>query len=247
MSFVNILDSVFSPLLRLDSFLAVFLMSLLVSVIITLIYKYTTDQNLMKRLKDEMKALQKDMKSLKKEPQKAMEVQKKAMQANMKYMTQSMKSTLYTILPIIIIFGWMNANFAYEPIMPGQDFTVTASFAKGTSGDIEINVPEGMQIGGDAKKSIEGDSAKWVLSGEEGEYLLLFNYEGEQFDKDVLITREQAYKPVAKKIKDDKLKSISIENEKKKILPVVGWGWLGTYIILSIAFSMALRKALKIY
>jgi len=81
MSFhAHILDSVFNPLLNLPTLWAVILLSFLISLIITVVYKYTTDQNLMKQLKSEMKEFQKEIKELRKEPEKAMQVQKKSMQ-----------------------------------------------------------------------------------------------------------------------------------------------------------------------
>ena len=64
MVFENILNPVFAPFLALPTLWAVLLLSFLISLIITLIYKYSTDQNLMKSLKDEMKELQKEIKEL---------------------------------------------------------------------------------------------------------------------------------------------------------------------------------------
>src|SRR3989344_2060351 len=122
MVFENLLNPVFAPLLNLPTLWAVILLSFLISLIITIIYKYTTDQNLMKSLKEEMKEMQKEMKELRNNPEKAMQVQKKVMKTNGKYMMQSLKSTLYSFLPIILIFGWMNAHLAYIPILPGQEF-----------------------------------------------------------------------------------------------------------------------------
>ena len=155
MVFENLLNPVFFPLLNLPTLWAVILLSFLISFVITLLYKYTTNQNLMKQLKDEMKEFQKEIKELRKEPEKAMQVQKKAMQTNMKYMTQSMKSTLYSFIPIIIIFSWMTAHLAYDPILPGQDFTTTVTFEKSANGMIELSVPNGVTINGDAKKEIK--------------------------------------------------------------------------------------------
>ena len=105
MVFENLLNPVFNPLLNLPTLWAVVILSFLISVIITLVYKYTTNQDLMKQLKDEMKEFQKEIKELRKEPEKAMQVQKRAMQTNMKYMMHSMRSTLFSFIPIIIIFS----------------------------------------------------------------------------------------------------------------------------------------------
>ena len=106
-----ILDPVLSPFISLGHFWAVFLISLIIALIITLVYKWVTDQELMKTLKEDIKALQQEMKKLRDNPSKMMEVQKKAMEKNMKYMMQSMKPTLITFIPIIVIFGWMNSYY----------------------------------------------------------------------------------------------------------------------------------------
>ena len=249
MVFENLLNPIFSPLIKLPILWVVIILSFLIALIITVIYKYTTDQNLMKQLKSEMKEFQKQVKELKKEPEKAMQVQKKSMQTNMKYMMQSMKSTLFTFLPIIIIFSWMNVNLAFDPILPGQDFTVSAIFAKGTNGEISLSVPERLVIDGSTVKNIEDGEIKWILNGKEGEYLLVFDFNGRKYEKEVLITEKQAYKTPIKKIKNSELKLIQIDDNSKKLLNLFGWklGWLGTYIIFSIIFSMLLRKIIKVY
>ena len=108
--FNMIMDPVLRPLLYLSPFWGILIISFLVSLIISVIYKYVTDQNLMKQLKAEMKEFQKEMKELRQHPEKMMEVQKKAMETNMKYMTQSFKPTLFTFIPIIIIFSWLSAH-----------------------------------------------------------------------------------------------------------------------------------------
>src|SRR3989338_97092 len=248
MVFENLLNHVFFPLLKIPTLFSIILLSFLISLIITLVYKYTTDQNLMKQLKEEIKRLQKEMKELKSNPQKAMEVQKKAMQTNMKYMSHSLKSTLFTFIPLIIIFSWMNSNLAYDPILPGQDFTVTAVFEKGANGEITLNAPEGLEVD-KAKKEVKDSEVKWALNGKEGEYLLLFEFNNEKHEKELLITKNQAYKPIAEKIKNSRLELIRIDNNPKKLLNIFGWkvGWLWAYIIFSIIFSMLLRKIIKVY
>ena len=248
MVFENLLNPIFSPLLNLPTLWAVILLSFVISLIITIIYKYTTDQNLMKQLKEEMKAFQKQIKELKKEPERAMAVQKKSMQTNMKYMMQSMKSTLYSFIPIILIFGWMNANFAYEPILPDQDFTTTVIFEDNVNGEIELSVPEGIAINGNAKKEIKDNEVTWLLSGERGEYLLEYIFNGKKYNKDVLITEKQYIDPV-KNVRDGIVKSIEIEHNKNILLNLFGWklGWLATYIIFAIVFSILIRKVIKVY
>ncbi len=244
----NLLNPVFSPLLELPTQWAVIILSFLISLGITLIYKLTTNQNLMKQLKAEMKEFQKEIKELKHDPKKAMEIQKKSMQTNLKYMSHSMRSTLFTLIPIIIIFGWMSSNLAFESILPGQEFTTTVTLEENVNGFIELKAPDGITIDGYAKKEIKGNKVKWVLSGEEGEYLLEYSFNNEKFVKELLISNK-GYKEPIEKIKRSVIKTIEVEHKPKKLLNLFGWkiGWLGTYIIFSLIFSMSLRKIFKVY
>jgi uncharacterized membrane protein (DUF106 family) len=249
MVFENILNPIFSPLLNLPTLLAIVLLSFLISLTITVVYKFTTDQNIMKQLKEEMKEFQREIKELRKEPEKAMQVQKKSMKTNMKYMMHSMRSTLFSIIPIIIIFSWMKANFAFIPIFPGQDFTTTVVFEENVNGIIELSVPAGITINGDARKEFRDGSVKWVLNGNEGEYLLEYIFNGKKYNKEVLITEKNRYKAPIKSINDGIVKSIEIEHKPKILFNIFGWkiGWLGSYIIFSIIFSTIIRKVIKVY
>lgn len=178
-----------------------------------------------------------------------MQVQKQSMQTNMKYMMHSMKSTLYSIIPIIVIFSWMNANFAFEPIVPGQEFTTTVIVGKNFDDQIELSVPYGITISGDVIKEVKDSEVKWILSGEEGEYLLEYIINGNKYNKEVLITEENRYRDPIKKVNDGVVKSIEIDHKEKKLINLFGWkiGWLGTYIIFSIIFSILVRKIIKVY
>jgi uncharacterized membrane protein (DUF106 family) len=253
MVFEKLVAPIFNPLLAFDPIWIVLIISILVAVLITVIYKYTTNQSLMKDLKTELKELQKEMKTLRDDPKKMMGVQKQAMQTNMKYMGHSMRATLFTFIPIILIFGWMNAAVAFEPIFPGQEFSVTADFARGITGETSIVVPEGVTLLDGVTKNIVNGKARWSLSGEEGDYIggnaLLFTYNEETQYKDLIIASEQRYATPLQSVKKSSFKSINIDNRPMKILNLFGWkiGWLGTYIIFSIVFSMALRKWLKVY
>ena len=248
MAYYDFLNIIFAPLLKLPILWTIIILSFLVSIIIIVITKYTTDQALMKKLKDDIKEYQKQIKELKGNPAKAMEVQKKAMELNMKYMMHSLKPTIITFIPIILIFGWMSSTFAYESIKPLQEFSVSAFFDKSINGNAEIIVTEGIEITDEKNKKIENGKATWALKGAEGEHILEFAYNNEKQQKSVLITNTEKYIEPIKKT-SGAIKSIQIDYKPRKILNLFGWklGWLGTYIILSILFTMTLRKFMKVY
>jgi len=245
----TILNPIFQPLFNLPYLWAIVVISLVIAVFMTLIYKWMTDQHVMKTLKEDMKKFQQQMKEFKEHPEKVLAIQKQAMETNMKYMMHSMKPTLITFLPIILIFGWLNAHLAYEPIMPNQEFQITTVFDQSASGSITLSTPEGIVAIDNQTQTIKDGTAEWILKGITGEYLLEFEYNEKTYDKEVLITEEQNYKSPEKKINEDQFKTIKIDNKPIKPLNLFGWkiGWLGTYIIFSIIFSMVLRKALKLH
>jgi len=245
------LDPVFSPLLKMAPVLSILIMALVLSFLITIIYRVMTNQEEMKSMKEELKRHQKEMKELRNDPKKMMEAQKKAMGINSKYMMKSMKPTLVTFIPIILIFGWMNSHIAYEPVIPSAEFTSTVVFKEGSSGDISIIVPESIELLDDSVKDVES-SVSWRMQGDAGEYLIQYEYQDRTYDKELLISPDREYKVPVKRVKDSNIRSIAIDHEKVRpfgSISILGWrpGWIGAYIIFSLIFSMSLRKLMKIH
>jgi len=78
----------------------------IISLFMTLLQKYATDQKEIKRLKDEQKGYQKEMKEYKDHPEKLMEIQKNAMPLTLELMKHSMRPMIYTGIPLILFFRW---------------------------------------------------------------------------------------------------------------------------------------------
>jgi uncharacterized membrane protein (DUF106 family) len=238
-------DTIFGFMLGWPPILAILVLSLLISLIIVIIYKYMTNQAEMKRLKDQLNEYQKKMKELKGEPEKLMATQKEAMSVNMQYMGKSMKPTLITFIPILLIFGWMNGHFAFEPLMPEQEFMLTANFEKEITGNASVTVPEGLEIIGDGTKEIQEGKTEFKLKGKEGEYYATLASNGQEVDKKIIITTERKYAPVVETYKSDVFKTAQLDNKTLKVFWKINWFW--AYIIFAILSSIALRKALKVY
>ncbi len=257
MAFLDpVLNPLIQPLLNYNPFWAVFVLALVISIIVTLAYKVFTNQDEMKRLKERQKEFSKKMKTLRDNPSEMMKVQKEAMSVNMEYMKHSFKVMLITMLPILLIFGWMNVNLGYEPIMPGQEFVVSATFAKGVTGEALIESGAGSEVVGEASRVI-GDEVAWRVKGELGTHTLKVKVGDDVVSKEVLISETWGYIEPLEKYKDSKIESVMVEqNELRPLnhlvsgeLALFGWqpGWLGIYIILSIIFSIGLRKLFKVY
>ncbi len=241
---MTFIDSILSPLLQLPQIAAILLVALCASLIMTLAYKWMTDQTLMRALREELKKYQKQMKETSDTSQ-MLALQKKAMDANMKYMVNTLKPTLLTMLPLLLVFGWLSAHFAYEPLFPDREFTIIANTK--ITGSAVLEPPEGIVID-QAEKSISNGKAEWNVKGEEGEFLFTIKAKDNEYAKDVIISQQQRYAAPEKKINDGVLDSIEVPMKKLVVLNLFGWelGWLGTYIIFSLIFSILLRKMLDV-
>ena len=110
-----VLDSFFNLIfgwsINISPLFGIGVVAFIFTLIVTLIYKYTTDQSFMKSVKEEMKDLQKQMKEHKEDHKKVMELQKVVMEKNMKYMMHSFKPMLFTFIPVILVFGWLRTAY----------------------------------------------------------------------------------------------------------------------------------------
>ena len=250
------LDPVFNPvllpLLNKSPFIGILILSLILSLIVVLVYKYFTNQQEMKRLKEQQKEYQQKFKELKDKPDEMMKLQKEAMGKNFEYMKHSLKATLITMLPIILVFGWMNAHLAFEPIYPGESYSITAQFKEGLTGDAELLVDERMELLSPAVQAITAGGTTWSLKSTQGEHVVTIKAGSIQQSKKVLITTELKSEMPLSVYKHSDIEQIKINYNKLRPLgdfEIFGWqpGWLGLYIIFSIVFSVILRKVMNVY
>jgi len=243
-----VLTSLLNPLLEsMSIFWFVVTISFIVSLITSIVYKYTTNQRMMKELRDDVKRLQADFKKSMKDQQKAMRIQQEMMEKNMKLMSHSMMPTFITLIPLGILFLWLNSSLSFVPLTEGTQFTITVSFDDYV-GNAELVAPKGIIVVDNATKPV-AEKVDWRISGEKGEYLLEWKVGDKSYTKDVIIDDGKKYSEKIKKVDDGIVKTIEINYKKQQVMNLFGWklGWLGTYIIFSLIFSMILRKVLKIY
>jgi hypothetical protein len=180
-----------------------------------------------------------------------MKIQKESMEKQMKYMMQSLKPTFITFLPIILIFGWLNAHLAFQPVMPGEAFEVGVLMQEGTTGAVMLSVTpsEGITFISNETQELENNAAVWELSGDAGEYLLEYTYEDVSVQQSLLITEEQAYEEPQVMPEKEPFSVLQVKHEKIILFNLFGWGvgWLAGYIIFIMILSTGLRKLFKVY
>lgn len=256
--FDSALDPILRPLLSLGPFMTILIITLVVTLLTTIIYKYATDQDKLRKLKADIKRYQKKAMAAKEDPDKAMKIQKEMMKLNGDYMRSSMKSMLYTFIPILLFFGWLGANLAFAPLLPGVGFDIEASFHDGVSGTVELVLPAGFSSTDTLVKNVSDSSVVWSnISGSTGSYdVSIVHSSGEEQFVNLIITEDQEYILPVHSLDSEVFKKVVVGNKKLlvfskvpvfKTLPVFkNLNWFWTYFLLSIVFSTTLRKVMKL-
>jgi len=91
--------------------LGIILISLIVTIFVSLVNKYTTDQKRMKEIKENQKKLQEEIKRNKNDPKKMLELQKEMMTYSGEMMKHSFKPMIFTLIPLLVLFGWLKNVF----------------------------------------------------------------------------------------------------------------------------------------
>lgn len=238
-----LLDPIFLPLFNYNLLLGLVVISFIVTLFSTLIYKYTTDQLLMKRIKREIKELQEKAKQAAEDPQKVMEINKEMFSKSMEQMKSNFKSSMYTMIPVMIILLYLSSSFSFAPIGPNQEFEIEVT----TLEDIEINLENpDLNLNRIEKYRLEDQylTSYFFTSQEEGEYSVSFNNNTQT----VKITNEFGFIQPLQELSSP-ITKIETQHDKLIFLNLFGWklGWFGTYIFISIFLSIVIRKILNVH
>jgi uncharacterized membrane protein (DUF106 family) len=107
-----ILNPTAGALLNLNLTWGMIAIVFVISLIMTLIQKYATDQETLKALRKEQKALQEETKKYREHPEKIMELQKKQLEFIPKTLKLSMRPIMFTGVPLILFFRWFMDFFS---------------------------------------------------------------------------------------------------------------------------------------
>lgn len=128
----SFLDLIFGWLFKLtknqefNTMFGILVMAIIISAIITLITSKVVDQATMKKHKEKMKLYQERLRiaQKKKNVKEMKKIQSKLMKAQSYMMKNSFKPMMYSMVPIILIFGWLNSTFPRDEIIVTLPFSL---------------------------------------------------------------------------------------------------------------------------
>jgi len=95
---------------------SIIVIALAISFIMTIAFKYLTDQTRMKELKELQKACNIKLKDNRGNPEKLAEIQKEMMSYSFELIKHSFKPMIFTLIPFLILFWWLRHTYAVTEI-----------------------------------------------------------------------------------------------------------------------------------
>jgi uncharacterized membrane protein (DUF106 family) len=244
--FVSWLNPVLYPLVNIDPLVALLVLSFVVALCNKLAYWKFTDQSLIREYKAQLKKFQEQLKKAKDDTKKMLEIQSKMMDINMQLMSQQFKPLLITMLPVIIIFGWMSLHLAYDPLQPGEPFVTQIELAQAKQISAYSQTAELI-----SDRNLIGEKVQFSWNASKGNHTLVYSVsDGTRVHNvsHVVLVDSVDYLNPLQFVSDSDVKAIRVHNPSKVVFSVFGldFTWFWSYVLFSIIFSLAIHRLMKL-
>jgi uncharacterized membrane protein (DUF106 family) len=264
----KIFDILFLPFRGLSPWVAMIVVSFLTGLLMLFIFRHTSNQEGIRRIKNKIKAHLLELRLYKDSLAQQLTSQGKILSANFKYFSYALKPMLVMVIPVMLILIQLNLWFGSRSLNIGDEALVKVKLIKGTNPlqtDIRLEVPPGIAVETPPLRIEDEREIDWRLrAAEKGVYNILFRYQGETFTKSMAVGQnrlskiaalkpgkgllEQAFNPGEKPLpKNAPIESAEITYPGQR-MNLFGWRihWLIAYFGLSIVFGFAFRGVFKV-
>ncbi len=263
-SIINkIFDILFLPFQSMNPWIGMIFISLLTGLLMLLVFRYTSNQEGIKRTKNRIKAHLLEMRLFSDNMRISLKAQGNILLANIKYISHSAKPLLFMIIPLILVLIQVNFWFGYSSLKPGEPVVLKVKLENDYNPlevDLNIAPSSGILIETLPLRIEEENEINWRISPlKKGVYNLEIYIDGQKVSKQVSVAQTSLSKISPKKLKgsfldglffpleapikkSSPIKSIEISYPDKS-LPLFGinFHWLIAFFGLSIILGFAFK------
>ncbi len=265
----SIFDLFFSPFSSIDPIYGLCAISFLTTLIMLPIFKYTSDQEAIRRTKGRIMGHLLEVRLFKDDIRTVLSAQKNMLKYNMIYLKHMLKPLIFVMLPVAVILIQTGLRYEYRPLVPGETAIVKVSLSNpdklaGNGGSGVLVSPAGLKIETPPLRINGGKEIYWRIRAEKkGEYDLKFRMLDKEINKRVVVG-EKLRRISSKVLKGGLLNSFIYPGEPsltgdsgveyfEVIYPygsvaLFGWKthWLVLFFILSLSFGFLLLKPFRV-
>jgi len=264
----KLFDLLLLPFRSLNPWAGMTFISLLTGLLMLIIYRWTSNQSGIRRVKDIIKAHLLELRLFKDNMGVTMKAQGQILRANLHYLALNLKPLLVMIIPLILILAQLNLWFGSEPLavgrpailkvrlQPGVDVLAT-EFALESPPEVTVETPplrieESREVDWRLRPAAAGTFDLTIRAGDRS-YLKTVVVDGRGLKKvsPLKVKRsllDEVLYPGEKALPGESLiKAIEIVYPAKKLsLLGLRLHWLIAYLALSIVFGFALKKPFRV-
>jgi hypothetical protein len=264
----KIFDIIFLPFRSLNPWAGMAIVSLLTGLLMLFIFRRTSNQEGIRRVKNAIKAHLLEIRLFKDNMGVSLRAQGRILLSNLKYISFSMKPMLVMIVPILLILIQLNLWFGYRSLEPGQTAILKCQLEKGVNPlevDVAIDSSPAYSIETPPLRLEEDGEINWRLRAlQKGMAEITFRLNGQAFTKQLAIAQkplakvpnlrpggnilDQVFNPGEKPLpKGLKVDSVEITYPEKRLsffgMPL---HWLIPFFALSIIIGFGLKGVFKV-
>ncbi|MBN1271786.1 MAG: hypothetical protein JXB26_05890 [Candidatus Aminicenantes bacterium] len=271
----KIFDIFFFPFRKLSPWFAMIFISLLTAALMLIVFRLTSNQKGIKRVKNLIKAHLLEIRLYKGNMSVSFKAQGKILLTNLKYISYTLKPLLIMIVPLVLILIQLNLWFGHHSLEPGAQTILKVHLRQKIdpfAADLKILPSPVFEVETHPLRISENNEIDWrIRADKEGHHNLNLMVDGRPISKSLIVGSNSLAKVSTSRTNnkffdllfnpgespipgDTPISSIEIQYPEKKF-DLFGWkigtfigvpGWLWIYFVLSIIFAFAFKGLFKV-
>jgi hypothetical protein len=272
MSVVNaalrpVFDLLLAPFAAGPPIVSLVLVSLLVSVLMLVVFKHTSDQAALAAVKRRIHAGLFEIRLFNDDLRAILRAQGEILRTNLTYLRLTLWPMVFLLPPLVLVIAQLQFHYGYEGLRPGQRALLRVELAPGTGGGrpaAALELPAGLRAETEAVWVPSESQILWRLAAErDGDYELGVDVAGARVTKTVRVTPRtvrlspvrvdsgflsQLLYPAEPPLpRGSPVRAVHLAYPDREV-SVLGHGmhWMIPFFVLSIVFAFALRGLFKV-
>lgn len=255
-----IFDLILYPFRALPPIYGLIAVSLVTGLLMLIIFKRTSNQQVIKQVKDRLKAHLLELRLYKDDLGLSFAAMKGVLGTNMRYLQQAIKPMLVLMAPTILILIQLAIRYEYRPLQIGESAIVSVNFANASALDeVGLDLPEGVRAETPPLRIKQKHQVDWrIQAAAEGSWEVNFRIGDEVVTKELVVgekLRPLSSRRVGGKLVDSFLNPVEAPLPSTSAIKDIRiqypdrdlslWGWETNWLVVFFGFSVVTGFALK--
>ncbi len=263
--FTTVSGWIVRPVMRLPPWLSCAVLAGITALFILVIYKYTSNQKAIQRIRNRIKANLLAMRLYKDSLQVTLAAQWELFKAGVALLGNSLVPLAVMLLPMIMILAQLQSWYGYEPLGPGAEAVVTVQLHSSESlSYVKIRSISGAHIVTGPVRIQSLCQAAWIIQADKADGgKITFQVNDEEIEKSLAIGKAQYTQisplrpgpiitdvllyPVERPFKSDSsVQSVTVDYPQRAWKVGITNSWLVDFFIMSCALALLLKNVIKV-